>query len=112
MMSNVSRQARLSQLIWQDAPAQLCIEKPMVEEEGRGNDAGDPERYGDGDFYSQLLREFLEGHNSSGNGLPMPAVKASKKVASSRDRRASKGRRLRYDVQVQSLFRDSTCALS
>jgi protein AATF/BFR2 len=51
----------------------------------------------DVDFYEQLLKEFLEGGNeaSAAGGGVSRAVKVRKNV----DRKASKGRKLRYHVQ-------------
>jgi protein AATF/BFR2 len=57
--------------------------------------------YDDGDFYQQLLREFIESrmtdHDANGVGLRWMATKRAKqrKVV---DTKASKGRKLRYQV--------------
>ncbi|EIE26312.1 TRAUB-domain-containing protein [Coccomyxa subellipsoidea C-169] len=60
-------------------------------------DARDAETFDDGEFYQQLLKEFLEG-----SGVDAAAVNASaqggKKKRKKVDRRASKGRKLRYQV--------------
>ncbi|KAK9802014.1 hypothetical protein WJX73_000652 [Symbiochloris irregularis] len=71
--------------------------------EGAALDADDdarlPDLYDDSSFYEQLLREFLEGSAAGGAvALAGPAAKAKKK-RTAREPRASKGRRLRYDVQ-------------
>lgn len=59
----------------------------------------DPESFDDSDFYQQLLKEFLEASNPIRAHMPVAIKKKAKPL---RDRRASKGRRLRYDVQVIS----------
>ena len=55
------------------------------------------ESYDDFDMYEQLLKEFLESGNVDGDA-PRSAAKPAKrrKIV---DRRASKGRKLRYHVQ-------------
>ena len=60
-------------------------------------EAREHELYDDVDFYEQLLKEFLEGGNeaSAAGGGVSRAVKVRKNV----DRKASKGRKLRYHVQ-------------
>ena len=57
----------------------------------------DIESYDDFDMYEQLLKEFLESGNVDGDA-PRSAAKPAKrrKIV---DRRASKGRKLRYHVQ-------------
>ena len=66
----------------------------------------DKECYTDADCYQQLLKEFLE---SRGTGLSQEVASLKhKKRPNTRDRRASKGRRLRYNVQVLDL----PCTLS
>jgi len=79
-----------------EAPRRLCSspQDPPPEEGAR-----DPETFDDSDFYQQLLKEFLEASTGAGVRVPVPAA-PSKKKKNVRDRRASKGRRLRYDVQV------------
>eukprot|EP00955_Chlamydomonas_euryale_P090776 364569-Chlamydomonas_euryale.AAC.30 len=53
--------------------------------------------YDDGEFYQQLLREFLtrEGAAAGGGGAAARAGAKRRKVV---DRRASKGRKIRYHV--------------
>lgn len=61
----------------------------------RGEDA---ERFDDTDFYEQLLHEFLtskQGKEAAGAGAP-GVPKKRRSVKKSVDRRASKGRKLRY----------------
>ena len=60
-----------------------------------------PELYDDADFYEQVLKEFLESAGEAGLG-GMGGLAAAAKPAKRRkvvDRRASKGRKLRYHVQ-------------
>ncbi|CAM6085061.1 unnamed protein product [Calypogeia fissa] len=63
-------------------------------------DDGDPETFDDSEFYQQLLREFLE--QSDPSALGSMALYASGRQHSKKrkqvDRRASKGRKLRYNV--------------
>jgi protein AATF/BFR2 len=55
----------------------------------------DPEIYDDREFYQHLLRDFLE---SSGAGSGMLPVRSRGKRKRAVDTRASKGRKLRYEV--------------
>ena len=57
----------------------------------------DPELFDDGEFYQQLLREFLGETQGSGLGTG-GAGTSGKRKRKAVDRKASKGRRLRYDV--------------
>ena len=54
------------------------------------------ELYDDADFYEQVLKEFLE---SAGAGAGLAAASKPAKRRKIVDRRASKGRKLRYHVQ-------------
>jgi len=54
------------------------------------------ETYEDADFYEQALKEFLE---TRGSRAPVPAASKPPKRRKQVDRRASKGRKLRYHVQ-------------
>lgn len=70
-------------------------------QEERGNEY-DLESYNDSQFYQQLLKEFLETKGiTASQGAN---TTKHRKIKNARDRRASKGRRLRYDVQV-SIYR-------
>ena len=60
----------------------------------RGAEARDPETFDDAEFYQTLLREFLESRDEAGAG----ALAAGPKQRRAVDRRASKGRKLRYHV--------------
>ena len=60
----------------------------------------DPDTYDDGEFYRQLLKEFLEGAGPGSNAVGVPMGVGTKKQRARRERGASKGRKLRYDVQV------------
>jgi len=59
------------------------------------------ETYEDADFYEQALKEFLEtrGAGSSPGSASVPAASKPPKRRKQVDRRASKGRKLRYHVQ-------------
>ena len=74
-----------------DAPGTVSVDG-LDEGEAREH-----ELYDDVDFYEQLLKEFLESGNeaSAAAGGVSRAVKVRKNV----DRKASKGRKLRYHVQ-------------
>ncbi|KAI0033667.1 apoptosis-antagonizing transcription factor [Vararia minispora EC-137] len=73
-----------------------------ADEGGDGGD-GDPETFDDTDFYQQLLRDVIDARGADGGGggsgqadwvLTQRQRKARKKV----DTKASKGRKLRYEV--------------
>jgi len=66
-----------------------------------GNDRGRVEElYDDADFYEQSLKEFLESRGGGGGAAGLAAHAARpKKRRKAVDRRASKGRKLRYHVQ-------------
>ena len=66
-----------------------------------GNDQGRVEElYDDADFYEQSLKEFLESRGGGGAAAGLAAHAARpKKRRKAVDRRASKGRKLRYHVQ-------------
>ena len=59
------------------------------------------ETYEDADFYEQALKEFLEtrGAGSSPGAVSVPALSKPPKRRKQVDRRASKGRKLRYHTQ-------------
>lgn len=59
-----------------------------------GDDERDEETFEDTEFYQTLLKEFLEGSNAAGGGNWFMGPKHRKVV----DRRASKGRKVRYHV--------------
>jgi protein AATF/BFR2 len=69
-----------------------------------GEDDRDPETYDDGDFYQQLLKELLE---SSGEGARAAAGARAPKRRKVVDRRASKGRKIRW---VAASLLGSACA--
>ncbi|RKP15437.1 apoptosis-antagonizing transcription factor, partial [Piptocephalis cylindrospora] len=76
----------------------------------QGDGQYDEEVFDDGDFYAQLLRELIEaktaGHSTASSvedpaavGMRLAALKLqSKKNKKQVDRRASKGRKLRYEI--------------
>lgn len=77
------------------------VEDPELYRPGNAvGDDGDPETFDDSEFYQQLLREFLE--QSDPSALGSMALYASGRQHSKKrkqvDRRASKGRKLRYNV--------------
>ncbi|KAL4452760.1 hypothetical protein ABPG75_008422 [Micractinium tetrahymenae] len=80
-----------------DAPAakrRRVDEDEDAEREANGlEDDRDPETFDDTEFYQTLLREFLEGSDAGGANWHL-GPKQRKAV----DRRASKGRKLRYHV--------------
>ncbi len=55
-------------------------------------DERDPETFDDGEFYQQLLKEFLEYSGNAGNGLATVRPAKKRKLV---DRKASKGRKIR-----------------
>ncbi|CAK9880778.1 unnamed protein product [Sphagnum jensenii] len=61
---------------------------------------GNPETFDDSDFYQQLLREFLESSDTLGlEGMGLHSMKKlHNKKRKTVDRRASKGRKIRYTV--------------
>ena len=61
-------------------------------------EAREPELYDDVDFYEQLLKEFLESGNDAG-AAGVPSLSKQVKRRKNVDRKASKGRKLRYHVQ-------------
>ena len=89
-----------------DAPALLC-EPPQADAEAHANGGDDAapvpaadaprdlDCYEDGEFYAQLLKELLE---VGGSGAAAPGQAAPAKLRKKVDRRASKGRKLRYTV--------------
>eukprot|EP00891_Asterochloris_glomerata_P009293 jgi/Astpho2/9293/Aster-06864 len=90
----------------QSAPAASAAEQPLQQAVEAGvatatapTGAVEPnnETFDDAEFYAQLLKEFLEATGSAGPGLVHTAQgrKRRKQV----DRRASKGRKLRFHVQ-------------
>ncbi len=56
-------------------------------------DDRDLETFDDGEFYQQLLKEFLEYSGNAGNGLATVRPAKKRKLV---DRKASKGRKIRY----------------
>ncbi|DBB16021.1 TPA: hypothetical protein ACH3X3_003386 [Trebouxia sp. C0006] len=71
----------------------LTQQKDVAEQDELDLDAFD-----DGEFYAQLLKEFLDS-NSNGNLAAAGGYPQGKKKRKQVDRRASKGRKLRYHVQ-------------
>jgi Apoptosis-antagonizing transcription factor, C-terminal len=57
-----------------------------------------PRHYDDGELYRSLLREVIESGDAPGGGLRYAQLSRSGRVRKKIDRRASKGRKLRYVV--------------
>lgn len=105
-MTRAARPRRLCSLEAVAAPAQGGAASDADEEEeggfaGAGGDVRDTETFDDGEFYQQLLKEFLERSagalGSLGHDLAKSrGVKKRKQV----DRRASKGRKIRWVLCV------------
>ena len=105
MMRNPDRLLARTQLPASVAPQPLCTpatEASLPASDGENGNAEktDPETYDDSEFYQQLLKEFLEASNATDMLGTRTSTRGNKSRAM-RDRRASKGRRLRYDVQVR-----------
>ncbi|MCO5591063.1 hypothetical protein L7F22_045040 [Adiantum nelumboides] len=66
--------------------------------EGSKDNSGDAELIDDTEFYQELLREFLESSNPSSLGALYPVRNLRHKNRKIVDRRASKGRKIRYNV--------------
>ena len=62
-------------------------------------EARESELYDDVDFYEQLLKEFLESGNDAGVAGGPSVVSKQIKRRKNVDRKASKGRKIRYHVQ-------------
>jgi protein AATF/BFR2 len=86
------------------APPRLCeppAAPPAAPSVGGGSDGAasatprDAESYDDAEFYAQLLKELLEASGPGGGGGAAARAPKQRKAV---DRRASKGRRLRYAV--------------
>jgi len=67
---------------------------PCADPDAPGAVVRDPDTFDDGEFYAQLLKEFVEAAGGGGAAAKARGPKRRKNV----DRRASKGRKLRYDV--------------
>lgn len=92
-------------------PKVLCEPDPQTKQPAAGAGGGsstvveavddpdeprDAETFEDSEFYAHLLKEFLDGStNGAAKASTMTSAKRRKKV----DRRASKGRKVRYNVQ-------------
>ncbi|MCO5586093.1 hypothetical protein L7F22_040032 [Adiantum nelumboides] len=66
--------------------------------EGSKDNSGDAELIDDTEFYQELLREFLESSDLSSLGALYPVRNLRHKNRKIVDRRASKGRKIRYNV--------------
>lgn len=67
-------------------------------QEGNKGFNGDPELIDDTEFYQELLREFLESSDPAAIGTLYAVRKLRNKKRKVVDRRASKGRKIRYNV--------------
>ena len=99
-MRDWQRMAKKMQLDLQDAPQLLCTELGNSCQQQGKDTAKDPERFDDSDFYQLLLKELLETKSAGTAGLGLQPISKARKGRNQCDRRASKGRRLRYAVQV------------
>uniref|UniRef100_A0A1D2A909 Protein AATF n=1 Tax=Auxenochlorella protothecoides TaxID=3075 RepID=A0A1D2A909_AUXPR len=74
------------------------IGQPIQPQQAAGSKPGDrdPETFDDTDFYSTLLKEFLESTEAPALTSQKYAGTKKRKIV---DRRASKGRKIRYNVQ-------------
>lgn len=79
-----------------EAPAQPGSSTVALAPTDDADEPRDAETYDDSDFYSHLLKEFLDG---SAGGASKAATMTSAKNRKKVDRRASKGRKIRYSVQ-------------
>lgn len=78
------------------APLDVDAGNTTAEEEDSAEDLLDELMYDDSDFYQQLLKEFLESGGGSGQDALMQRTHRKKKKTV--NRKASKGRQLRYTV--------------
>jgi protein AATF/BFR2 len=67
-------------------------------ESGKELTVSDSRHYDDGELYRSLLREVIESGNATGGSLRYAQLSRSGRVRKTVDRRASKGRKLRYVV--------------
>ena len=95
-MKSADRMIKRTQPDSKSLPQRLCSKSGALSEIGELS--SNPEVFDDSDFYQLLLKEFLEASNATAGMLPLPDRR--KKAKAARDRKGSKGRRLRYDVQV------------
>ncbi|KAL3152741.1 hypothetical protein ABBQ38_012331 [Trebouxia sp. C0009 RCD-2024] len=113
LMKNPTKLARRSGVSAEQRPRVLCQPaKPMaqpVSPTGRHSatagastspvgeeEEQDLEAFDDGEFYAQLLKEFLDSSGGAAGSAFHPQGKKKRKQV---DRRASKGRKLRYHIQ-------------
>ncbi|KAI5995691.1 apoptosis-antagonizing transcription factor [Pisolithus albus] len=73
----------------------LAIKIATETEEG---DDEDPTIFDDTDFYQQLLRDVIDSRSGSGGGDDWATVQKQQKAKKKVDTKASKGRKLRYQV--------------
>ena len=81
------------------ASGRVAHEEEEEEEEEAGGGVH-PDTYDDAEFYQQLLREFLDSSRLEGLGVAAAhsARRVHGRVRKKGDRRASKGRKIRYEV--------------
>eukprot|EP00798_Chlamydomonas_sp_ICE-L_P022824 gene22824-29995_t len=112
MMRDPAKFVERTQLTVAARPRQLCEttaslaatangDAPQEEAEMNLEEMRDSETYDDGEFYQQLLREFLDRGvgGAAGGGAALQRLGKSSKKRKAVDRRASKGRKVRYAVQ-------------
>lgn len=99
LMKGSDRMIKRTQPDVRTLPRRLCS---GPNDSGTAVSGTDVETFDDSDFYQQLLKEFLEA--STAADAILPSNDRRKKLKPARDRKGSKGRRLRYDVQVDLLL--------
>jgi len=105
LLHNPARMMKKAHLPLSSVGRVLCQTPPAAKEQSAPFDdpgalleeACDFETYDDTDFYQQLLKEFLENAADGGLGKVAPVRPAKRRKLV--DRRASKGRKIRYQVQ-------------
>eukprot|EP01024_Parvocaulis_polyphysoides_P030886 TRINITY_DN2805_c0_g1_i2.p2 TRINITY_DN2805_c0_g1~~TRINITY_DN2805_c0_g1_i2.p2 ORF type:complete len:558 (+),score=101.62 TRINITY_DN2805_c0_g1_i2:65-1675(+) len=100
VMRNKDKVVKRARLLQNDdgQPPYLCCPSSLFPEKSE-EIKYDMETYDDTEFYQGLLKEYLEGAGAAGSEQLISLQRARKKKNRSVDRKASKGRKLRYTVQ-------------